>query len=70
MSGPAPRGAHLLLQVRTCVLNDRLAGDFDRWYPGLRRTLDPVPLAAYSPPLCPALYLLAGDVITPFVGEL
>ena len=28
-----PRGAHLLLQVRTRVLNDQLAGDFHRWYP-------------------------------------
>src|SRR5207302_1315663 len=28
-----PRGAHLLLQVRTRVLNDELAGDFRRWYP-------------------------------------
>jgi hypothetical protein len=28
-----PRGAHLLLQVRTCVLNDDLANDFQRWYP-------------------------------------
>ena len=41
-----PRGAHLLLQVRTRVLNDQLAGDFHRWYPGLSRTLDPVTLAA------------------------
>ncbi len=28
-----PRGAHLLLQVRTHVLNDDLANDFHRWYP-------------------------------------
>lgn len=28
-----PRGAHLLLQVRTRVLNDDLANDFQRWYP-------------------------------------
>jgi hypothetical protein len=28
-----PRGAHLLLQVRTRVLNDDLALDFQRWYP-------------------------------------
>ena len=41
-----PRGAHLLLQVRTRILNDQLAGDFNRWYPGLRRTLDPATLAA------------------------
>jgi hypothetical protein len=31
----SPRGAHLLLQVRTRVLNDDLAADFARWYPGL-----------------------------------
>lgn len=41
-----PRGAHLLLQVRTRVLNDQLAGDFRSWYPSLRRTLDPMTLAA------------------------
>ena len=29
-----PRGAHLLLQVRRRVLNDELAEDFHRWYPG------------------------------------
>ena len=28
-----PKGAHLLLQVRTRVLNDDLANDFQRWYP-------------------------------------
>jgi hypothetical protein len=28
-----PRGAHLLLQIRTRVLNDQLAGDFHRWHP-------------------------------------
>ncbi len=28
-----PRGAHLLLQVRTRVLNDDLATEFQRWYP-------------------------------------
>ena len=28
-----PRGAHLLLQVRTRVLNDELAAVFRRWYP-------------------------------------
>jgi hypothetical protein len=41
-----PRGAHLLLQVRTRVLNDQLASDFRRWYPGLGRTLELGPLAA------------------------
>jgi len=41
-----PRGAHLLLQVRTRVLNDQLASDFHRWYPGLHRMPDPVALVA------------------------
>jgi hypothetical protein len=30
----APESAHLLLQVRTRVLNDELADVFHRWYPG------------------------------------
>ena len=34
----SPRGAHLLLQVRTRVLNDDLADDFRRWYPGFVHT--------------------------------
>jgi hypothetical protein len=34
----SPRGAHLLLQVRTRVLNDDLAGDFHRWYPSFAHT--------------------------------
>ncbi len=29
-----PRGAHLLLQIRTRVLDDQLADDFHRWHPG------------------------------------
>jgi len=29
------RGAHLLLQVRTRVLNEELRDKFDEWYPGL-----------------------------------
>jgi len=33
-----PRGAHLLLQVRTRVLNNDLAADFYRWYPGFTHT--------------------------------
>ena len=28
-----PRGAHLLLQVRTRILNDELVDDFRRWHP-------------------------------------
>lgn len=31
-----PRGAHLLLQTRTKVLNDDLEGAFRRWYPRFR----------------------------------
>jgi len=30
------RGAHLLLQVRTQVLNDDLRATFERWYPSLK----------------------------------
>ena len=42
-----PRGAHLLLQVRTRILNDDLAGDFHRWHPGLTHTApEPEELAA------------------------
>jgi hypothetical protein len=41
-----PRGAHLLLQIRTRVLNDQLAGDFRRWYPGFSQAPDPMTLAA------------------------
>jgi hypothetical protein len=29
----SPRGAHLLLQIRTRVLDNTLAADFARWYP-------------------------------------
>jgi hypothetical protein len=41
-----PRGAHLLLQIRTRVLNYQLADNFHRWYPNFSRALDPVALAA------------------------
>jgi len=41
-----PRGAHQLLQIRTRVLNDQLAGDFRRWYPGFNQAPDPMALAA------------------------
>jgi hypothetical protein len=41
-----PRGAHLLVQVRTRVLNDQLADDFHRWYPGFSRAPDATRLAA------------------------
>jgi hypothetical protein len=30
----SPEGAHLLLQVRTSVIDRRLRQDFARWYPG------------------------------------
>jgi hypothetical protein len=36
----SPRGAHLLLQVRTRALNGDLAADFARWYPGFTHTCD------------------------------
>jgi len=42
----SPRGAHLLLQIRTHVLNDDLAGDFRRWYPALMPMSEPQDLAA------------------------
>jgi hypothetical protein len=35
------RGAHLLLQVRTRVLNDDLRSTFERWYPGLKVNVAP-----------------------------
>jgi hypothetical protein len=41
-----PRGAHLLLQIRTHVLNDQLSGDFHRWYPSFSRKRDAETLAA------------------------
>jgi hypothetical protein len=56
-----PRGAHLLVQIRTRVLNDRLTADFHRWYPNLTRAPDttrprvlyPLTSAVVSRPLCP-----------------
>ena len=36
----SPRGAHLLLQVRTRVLNDDLADTFRRWHPGFTHTTE------------------------------
>ena len=38
-----PRGAHLLLQVRTRVLNDDLADDFRRWHSGFTHTIEGSP---------------------------
>jgi hypothetical protein len=34
--GWTPRGAHLLLQIRTRVLNQEWEDTFRRWYPGFR----------------------------------
>jgi hypothetical protein len=39
--GWTPRGAHLLLQVRTRVRNEQLADDFHRWCPGFAHAVDP-----------------------------
>jgi hypothetical protein len=41
-----PRGAHLLLQVRTKVLNEELDQTFQRWYPGFRNATDQLKQAA------------------------
>lgn len=38
-----PEGAHLLLQVRTQVLNEDWEGTFRCWYPGFRPVQTPVP---------------------------
>jgi hypothetical protein len=35
-----PRGAHLLLQVRTRALNDTLTNDYQRWYPNFTHTTE------------------------------
>ncbi|MGO9794317.1 MAG: ISKra4 family transposase, partial [Solirubrobacteraceae bacterium] len=42
----SPRGAHLLLQIRTQVINEDLHNTFRRWYPGLMPAIDEQPLAA------------------------
>ena len=42
----SPRGAHLLLQLRTRVLNDSLADDFHRWHLGFTHVPDRQTLAA------------------------
>jgi hypothetical protein len=41
-----PRGAHLLLQVRTRVLNDEPAEVFRRWYPNFPAPAEPTLAAA------------------------
>jgi hypothetical protein len=40
------RGAQLLLEVRTQVLNQDLRNTFRRWYPGMKTDSDPQPVAA------------------------
>ncbi|MCK2238977.1 MULTISPECIES: ISKra4 family transposase [unclassified Crossiella] len=42
----SPRGAHLLLQLQTRVLNRDLAADFGRWYPGFTTSDQPAAAAA------------------------
>jgi hypothetical protein len=42
----SPRGAHLLLQIRTRVLNDQLAAYFHRWYPSFSPRPNTASLAA------------------------
>ena len=42
----SPRGAHLLLQIRTRVLNDTLADDYRHWYPHFTHPTDQEHLAA------------------------
>jgi hypothetical protein len=51
-----PRGAHLLLQIRTRVLNDQLADDFHRWHPRLHPQARHHSIArGVAPPNDPAL---------------
>jgi hypothetical protein len=38
--------AHLLLQIRTRILNDTLTNDYQRWYPNFTHTPDRQPQAA------------------------
>ena len=40
------KGAHLLLQIRTCVLNDELRDEFREWYPSFDQVGEKLPLAA------------------------
>ncbi len=44
--GWTQRGAHLLLQIRTRVLNEEWEDTFRRWYPGFRSQEQPVKKAA------------------------
>ena len=39
--GWSQRGAHLLLQIRTHVLDEEWESTFRRWYPAFRPRIDP-----------------------------
>jgi len=49
------RGAHLLLQVRTQVLNEDLRATFHRWYPGMKADPGQAKEPAAWHPVCPGL---------------
>jgi hypothetical protein len=40
------RGAHLLLQIRTRVLNGELRDEFQKWYPSFNQGDEKLPMAA------------------------
>jgi hypothetical protein len=40
------KGAHLLLQIRTRVLNGELRDEFKKWYPSFDHDGEELPLAA------------------------
>jgi hypothetical protein len=42
----SPRGAHLLLQIRTRVLDEEWENTFRRWYPAFRPQAQPAEMAA------------------------
>ena len=44
--GSSPRGAHLLLQIRTRVLDEEWENTFRRWYPAFRPEGQPAKKAA------------------------
>jgi hypothetical protein len=45
-TGWSPRGAHLLLQIRTRVLDEQWEHTFRRWYPAFRPKAPPAEMAA------------------------
>lgn len=50
------KGAHLLLQVRTRVLNRELRDEFRIWYPSFEHGGEELPLAAWIPKFFPPSY--------------